>query len=78
VEAHRNPPDFPLAETWYREAIAVGEELGMRPLVARCNLALGHLYYRRAGHPEAAPTLARARAMLGELGMEFWLKQPPP
>ncbi len=77
IEAHRDAPDVAKAESAYREAIALGQELGMRPLVARCHLALGHLY-RRAGRPEAVATMATARAMLSEMDMAFCLKQTPP
>ena len=40
------------AETHYRQALALAEELGMRPLVAHCHLGLGKLY-RRTGKRRA-------------------------
>ena len=30
----------------YRQALALADELGMRPLVAHCHLGLGKLYHR--------------------------------
>jgi len=36
------------AEGYYREALVLAGELGMRPLVAHCHLGLGRLY-RRTG-----------------------------
>src|SRR5262245_9028864 len=44
VHAHANPPDAAQAETYYRQALALAEELGMRPLQAHCHLGLGTLY----------------------------------
>ncbi len=34
IHAHRHPPEAELAEAAYREALALAEELGMRPLQA--------------------------------------------
>jgi hypothetical protein len=36
------------AEGYYREALALAVELGMRPFVAHCHLGLGKLYPRQA------------------------------
>ncbi len=47
IAARAEPPDIGLAEQRYREARAIADELGMRPLAARCALGLGLLY--RAG-----------------------------
>jgi tetratricopeptide (TPR) repeat protein len=44
VQAHANPPDAEQAEAHYRQALALAEELGMRPLQAHCHLGLGTLY----------------------------------
>jgi tetratricopeptide (TPR) repeat protein len=48
LEARREPPDIAKSEDHYRRSLALAGELGMRPLVARCQLALG-LLYRQAG-----------------------------
>ncbi len=45
---HSDPPDAEKAESRYRQALTLAEELGMRPLVAHCHLGLGKLY-RRTG-----------------------------
>jgi len=37
----------------YREALAIAEPRGMRPLVAHCHLGIGKLY-RRTGKPKQA------------------------
>jgi predicted ATPase len=68
-------PEVGDAETHYQEALALAEELGMRPLQAHCHLGLGKLY-RRTGRPdEARAELATAVAMLTEMGMAFWLPE---
>jgi tetratricopeptide (TPR) repeat protein len=46
IHTRRNPPEIELAETHYRQALALAEELGMRPLQAHCHLGLGALYLR--------------------------------
>ncbi len=49
IAARHNPPEH--AEGHYRDALALADELGMRPLVAHCHLGLGKLY-RRTGKRE--------------------------
>ena len=39
-----DPPEVEPAEAHYRQALALAEELGMRPLQAHCHLGLGRLY----------------------------------
>ena len=39
---------------YYRQALALAEELGMRPLVAHCHLSLGKLY-ATTGPPRRGP-----------------------
>jgi tetratricopeptide (TPR) repeat protein len=43
IAAHRDPPESDQAGDDYRQALALAEELGMRPLVASCHLGLGTL-----------------------------------
>ena len=45
----RDPLDIGKAEDRYRQALALAEALGMRPLVAHCHVGLGKLY-RRTGN----------------------------
>ena len=72
VAARREPPSGDEARGWYGEAIALGEELGMRPLVARSRLALGTLE-RRAGRMEVARRhLALAAAEARTMGIAAW------
>ena len=55
VQAHADPPDAAQAEAHYQQALALAEELGMRPLLAHCHLGLGRLYARPAGGSRPAP-----------------------
>src|SRR5439155_15999922 len=46
IAAREDPLDIGKAENHYRQALALAEELGMRPLVAHCHVGLGKLYRR--------------------------------
>jgi tetratricopeptide (TPR) repeat protein len=73
VTASGPAADRAVAEGHYRQALALADELGMRPLVAHCHLGLGKLY-RRSGEPARAEQhLAIAAAMYREMDMGFWL-----
>jgi hypothetical protein len=63
------------AEGLYREALALAEELGMRPLVARCHLGLGRLSRRTGQRGPAREHLTTATTMFRQMGMQFWLEQ---
>jgi tetratricopeptide (TPR) repeat protein len=73
IAAHRNPPDVKTAEASYRRALALAEELGLRPLVAHCHLGLGSLYSRSGGREQARAELSAAIALFRILEMPFWL-----
>ena len=68
IAAQRDPPDAETAERYYRDAMVLGEELGMRPLVAHCHLTLGNLYRRTRDRAKAEERLATAAAMYREMG----------
>jgi hypothetical protein len=72
---HGNPPDAAGAEESYRQALVLAEELGMRPLAARCYLGLGRLYQQAATRSAAEEHLTTARTMLAEMEMPFWLDE---
>ncbi len=65
-------PDPERAETSYLEALALAEELEMRPLLARCHLGLGALYSRTARGDQARAELGRAAELFRSMGMTFW------
>ena len=75
IAAHRDPPEHESAEAHYRQALALTEELGMRPLQAHCHRGLGTLY-AQLGRPEPARTeLSAAIALYHSMDMTFWLPQ---
>ena len=75
IASHPDAFDAESGAAYYREALALAEPRGMRPLVAHCNLGLGKLY-GRAGKPERArETMTTATKMYREMGMDFWLEQ---
>jgi class 3 adenylate cyclase/tetratricopeptide (TPR) repeat protein len=75
IASHQDQPDFRTAESHYREAMALANELGMRPLIAHCHLGLGTLYRRIGDHAKASEHLMTASTMYREMGMEFWLEK---
>ncbi len=75
IASHPDPPDAEAAEGHYREALALAEELGMRPLVAHCHLGLGTLYGRIGKRQESQEHLSTATAMFREMDMRFWLEK---
>jgi tetratricopeptide (TPR) repeat protein len=75
IQARQEPPDGPGAEESYRGALALADDLGARPLAARCHLGLGRLY-RQAGRGRVAEGhLLTARTMLADMEMRVWLEQ---
>jgi class 3 adenylate cyclase/tetratricopeptide (TPR) repeat protein len=75
IAAREDPVDIGKAETHYRQAFALAEKLGMRPLVAHCHVGLGKLYRRIGSRQEAEEHLTKAIAMMREVGMGFWLEK---
>jgi class 3 adenylate cyclase/tetratricopeptide (TPR) repeat protein len=59
----------------YRQALALAELRGMRPLVAHCHFGLGKLYRRIGKLEEARENLTVATTMYREMEMDFWLQQ---
>jgi tetratricopeptide (TPR) repeat protein len=68
-------PDFDTAETNYRQALTLAENLNMQPLVANCHLGLGKLYRRTAQRDHAREHLTTATTLYREMGMTYWLEQ---
>src|SRR5205823_358755 len=57
VTAQREPLEAELAEASYREALALANELGMRPLQAHCHRDLGMLYATTGQREQARAAL---------------------
>ena len=65
IAVHRHPSERTGAEAHYRQALALANELGMRPLVAHCHCGLGTLYAQTGQREQARTALATARARPG-------------
>jgi tetratricopeptide (TPR) repeat protein len=75
IATHKNPPDVEGAEDRYRQALALAEELGMRPLIAHCHVGLGKLYRRIRSRQQAEEHLTTATTMMQEMEMGLWLER---
>jgi class 3 adenylate cyclase/tetratricopeptide (TPR) repeat protein len=75
IATHPDRFDAERGEAHYRQALALAEPRGMRPLVAHCHLGLGKLYRRTGRRDQAQEHLSTAATMYREMGMRFWLEQ---
>jgi tetratricopeptide (TPR) repeat protein len=75
IAAQRDSLEVEPAEEYYRQALALADELGMRPLVAHCHLGLGTLYARIDRREQARAELSTAIALYRAMDMTFWLPQ---
>ena len=75
IAAHPDRFDATAAQTHYRQAQALSQELGLLPLLAHCHLGLGKLYRRTGKRDQAQEHLTTATTMYREMDMRFWLKQ---
>jgi tetratricopeptide (TPR) repeat protein len=75
IATHPDRFDPERREARYREALALAEPLGMRPLVAHCHLGLGKLYRRTGQREQAREHLSTATTMYREMGMTYWLEK---
>ena len=73
VVTHPGRFDAMSGEAHYRQALALAEPRGMRPLIAHCELGLGKLYGRTGRRERAHEHLNRATAMYRDMDMRFWL-----
>ena len=67
-------PDTPIFPC-YLEAIALAEELEMRPLLARCHLGIGRLYLHAGDRDRAEDHLLTATRLFSAMDMPLWLRQ---
>jgi tetratricopeptide (TPR) repeat protein len=74
IAARREPLEAEPA-AHYRQALALAEELGMRPLQAHCHLGLGMLYRQMGRGTEAHAALSTAIGLYRAMEMTFWLPQ---
>lgn len=67
--------DVDQAAAHYRQALALADELGMRPLLAHCHLGLGTLYAKSNRREQARTELSAAVTLYRAMDMTFWLPQ---
>jgi tetratricopeptide (TPR) repeat protein len=75
IAARQAPPEIEPAAHHYRQALALAEELGMRPLQAHCHLGLGTLYAKIGYREQATAELSISIALYKAMEMTFWLPQ---
>jgi tetratricopeptide (TPR) repeat protein len=75
IVAQRELPEVKPAEDHYRQALALAEALGMRPLQAHCRRGLGALYATIGQREQARAELSIAIELYKAMDMTFWL--PP-
>ncbi len=72
---HADTQDAAKAEDHYVHAMALANELRMRPLVAHCHVGLGKLYRRTGNLEKAKAHLTNGVAMMREMEMGLWLER---
>jgi class 3 adenylate cyclase/tetratricopeptide (TPR) repeat protein len=73
ITADGDRPHVETAADHYRHALAIAEQLGMRPLQGHCRFGLGNLYRRAGQREEAQAQLSMASDLFRAMGMSFWL-----
>jgi tetratricopeptide (TPR) repeat protein len=75
IAVRREPLESTSAEAYYRQALALAIELGMRPLQAHCHLDLGMLSVKTGQREQARTELSTAIELYRDMDMTFWLPQ---
>ena len=75
MTAQHTSPEADQAATHYRQALALAEALGMRPLQAHCHRGLGTLYATTGQAEQAHAALSTAMALYRAIDMTFWMPQ---
>jgi tetratricopeptide (TPR) repeat protein len=73
IAFRRSPAERETADALYRQSLALAEQLGMRPLAARCHLGLGSLNRQRGESGKARDHLTAATREFKDMGMALWL-----
>jgi tetratricopeptide (TPR) repeat protein len=71
----RDPLESEQAAAHYRQALALAEALGMRPLAAHCHLDLGRLYATLGQQQQARSELSTAIELYRAMEMTLWLPE---
>jgi len=75
IHGYGPSPNPDQARDSYQQAVRLAHELGMRPLLAQCHLALGELAGKASNTPHAQQHLTVAAEMFRKMGMQFWLRK---
>jgi tetratricopeptide (TPR) repeat protein len=75
IAARREPPERASAATHYQQALALADELGMRPLQAHSHRSLGMLYSKTGQQEQAHTALSTAVDLYRAMEMMFWLPE---
>jgi tetratricopeptide (TPR) repeat protein len=73
IHAQQEPLAAEAAESAYRQALGLADELGMRPLLAHCYLGLGTLYTKMGQLAPARVALSTAMERFQAMAMTLWL-----
>jgi L-ribulose-5-phosphate 3-epimerase UlaE len=75
IAGRRDPADAARAVTFYRQALVLAEDLGMRPLQAHCHRGLGTARLGMERRAEARTELTAAMALYRAMDMTLWLPE---
>ncbi len=75
ITGHAAVPHLDIAIRHEREALAMAQELGMRPLAAHCHVSLAKLYRHTAQREQAHDHFTTAMTMYREMDMRFWFEK---
>ena len=76
IAARGDPSEHTQAEVYYLQALALAEELGMRPLTAHSQLGLGTLYSQMGQLEKARAALSTAIALYRAMEMTSGCRRP--
>ena len=75
IATHPGWLDAESGEVHYRQALALAEPRGMRPLVGHCHLGLGKLYGRTGNRAQAQEHFTIAMSLYRGMDMQYWLNE---
>jgi class 3 adenylate cyclase/tetratricopeptide (TPR) repeat protein len=75
IHAQHGPAAAEGAACHFRQALALADELSMRPLQAHCHRGLGTLYATVGQREQSRAELSTAMALYRAMDMTFWLPQ---
>src|SRR5215470_285367 len=75
IAEHAMEPHLDIAIRHQRDALALAQDSGMRPLAAHCHVSLAKLYLSTAQREQAHEHFATGMVMYREMDMRFWVKK---